>query len=254
MRKAVLFVFFFACGVGTTLSVIPYHPQPIQQTQAIKPQVSPVQEEKDEIYNLVAYSLVLKHWQTENDRPGRGHNIGAILVDPNSHIIHGNLNCNFVNRNTTQHAEVRTITTFLKKNKAMDLDKHTIYTTLEPCAMCSGMMTQSKVARVVYGQTDPGFGKALERLQLDSRALPNGFPPYPRPVWSQPSQSPIRIQLDVAYMKVDKGLTEWLRGEEAHKIYESAKKRLANYNCAFVENKAFLTEAQDFVKNWQLEE
>jgi len=67
------------------------------------------------------------------------------------------------------------------------LDGYTIYTTLEPCAMCSGMMALTKVKRAVYGNPTHLYGRAIERLMLDSRALKDpsdgrslGFKPYPR--------------------------------------------------------------------------
>ncbi len=253
MRTLLLFLASFTVGAGSILYITPDTHTPIVE-KVQSPKITQAQMEKDEIYNLVAYSLVLKNWQTENDKPGRGHNIGAVLVDPKGKIVFGNLNCNFVNGNTTQHAEVRTITTYLKNTDLNDLKGYSIYTTLEPCAMCSGMMTQSSVARTVYGQTDPAFGKALERLQLDSRALPNGYSPYPRPVRSEPSQSPVRIQLDVAYLKRDMGLTAWLRTEEAHEIYKAANARLKSYKCSFPENEVVLEAAKKFVEEWKLEE
>ncbi len=58
---------------------------------------------------------------------------------------------------------------YLNRVGGYSLKKHTVYTTLEPCAQCSGMMTLCSIERTVYGQTDPGFGKAMERLALDSK-------------------------------------------------------------------------------------
>ena len=36
----------------------------------------------------------------------------------------------------------------------------TLYVTLEPCAMCAMAMVQARVARVVYGASDPKTGAA----------------------------------------------------------------------------------------------
>jgi tRNA(adenine34) deaminase len=36
----------------------------------------------------------------------------------------------------------------------------TLYVTLEPCAMCAGAMVHARIARLVYGATDPKTGAA----------------------------------------------------------------------------------------------
>ena len=38
--------------------------------------------ERDNIFSLLAYSVVLKNWQTDR-KTGRGYNIGSVLVDEN---------------------------------------------------------------------------------------------------------------------------------------------------------------------------
>jgi hypothetical protein len=116
--------------------------------------------------------------------------------------------------------------------------------------MCSGMMVMTNIARTVYGQTDPDFGKALERLSLDTHNLPNGFKSYPRPVISEPSQLIIRQRLDIAYKRYQesggKGLTTWLLSLEAKAIYEEALKMFFNYKIKYLENTATLEKAKKF--------
>ncbi len=66
-------------------------------------------KERDEICSLAAYAVVYKDWQAEKDQPGRGHNIGSILVDSKGCPVFAARNCNYKYRNTTQHGEVRLI-------------------------------------------------------------------------------------------------------------------------------------------------
>ena len=47
----------------------------------------------------------------------------------------------------------------------------TLYVTLEPCAQCCGAAVLARVARVVYGASDPkaGMGGSLGNLLQDAR-------------------------------------------------------------------------------------
>lgn len=210
-----------------------------------------IQAEKDEIYELLAYAVVLKDWQEDGLEPQRGYNIGSVLVNDKGDVVFWARNANLVTGNGTQHGEVRLIRNYLYKVKTYDLKGHIVYTTLEPCAMCSGMMVMTNIARTVYGQTDPDFGKALERLSLDSFCdIPNGFKPYPRPVVSEPVQSIIRLQLEKSYKNYQdsggKAITKWLRSSEAKVIYQDALKMFLNYKVKYPENAAILEKAQKF--------
>jgi len=64
---------------------------PLSQAKQFEPAVSSVltaqQQERDEIYMLLAYAVVYKDWQTDATEPRRGHNIGSIMVDPDGGIV-----------------------------------------------------------------------------------------------------------------------------------------------------------------------
>ncbi|MCR9218428.1 MAG: nucleoside deaminase, partial [bacterium] len=51
------------------------------------------------------------------------------------------------------------------------LNRCTLVVTLEPCAMCAGLIVNARVGRVVYGATDPkaGASGSLYRLTEDPR-------------------------------------------------------------------------------------
>ncbi|MFA7241332.1 MAG: nucleoside deaminase [Sulfuricellaceae bacterium] len=178
---------------------------------AVRPAITQVQQERDNIYSLLAYSVVLKDWQ-QDSKTQRGHNIGSVLVDPDGKVVFWARNSNKITGNGTQHGEVRLMVGYLNKVKSYSLKGYTIYTSLEPCAMCSGMMVLQSITRTVYGQADPGFGKALERLSLDTHALPellpeyyqDGYCPYPRGVISDPAKTDAYQQLNAAYAQYEK--------------------------------------------------
>jgi tRNA(adenine34) deaminase len=51
------------------------------------------------------------------------------------------------------------------------LEGCSLYVTLEPCPMCAGAIVQSRIARVIYGTSDPKAGAcdSLYRITSDPR-------------------------------------------------------------------------------------
>lgn len=63
------------------------------------------------------------------------------------------------------HAEILAIHKACKKLGTWRLTGHTLYSSLEPCVMCSGVILQSRIDRVVYSATDvKGGGQSLFQL------------------------------------------------------------------------------------------
>lgn len=256
MRKNLLLVglcglaFVFsisACQGRADVSVTEYStcsPTPIPYSP------DPVQTEKDNIFSLLAYSVVLKDWQGENIDSGvRGYNIGSVLVNANDEVVCWARNAVDITENESQHGEVRLITNYLRNTQLFSLKGYRLYTTLEPCAMCSGMMTLTQLYVTIYGQSDPGYGHALERLQFDSTSI-DGYCPYPRPVLSAAAQNDIREQLDYEYSQAPPGtsITEWLTGSVAYDIYEQANQELVNFVPEYSENEPVLEAAIAFLE------
>ena len=49
----------------------------------------------------------------------------------------------------------------------------TLYVTLEPCSMCAGLLVHARVARVVYGASEPRAGVAVSRGQFFAQEFLN---------------------------------------------------------------------------------
>jgi len=210
----------------------------------VTPVSQEIQNERDELYMLTAYAVVLNDWQVAGQKK-RGHNIGSILVDSDGRIVNWARNCNAILSNGTQHGEVRLMLGYLNRVGGYSLKDHTIYTSLEPCAQCSGMMVLTSIKRTVYGQTDPGFGKALERLSLNSKKWNEaGYTPYPRAVISEKSNTKYCELLDNEYAKIGGSITKFLLTDTSKNIYESAAKALQDYPVKYPENKEILAHAQ----------
>jgi tRNA(Arg) A34 adenosine deaminase TadA len=213
---------------------------------------NPVQIEIDEIFSLLAYSIVYADWQEDsiprNDR--RGYNIGSVLVNSENKPVYYALNCVGETNNSTQHSEVRLITQYLDSVSSFDLKNFTIYTTLEPCAMCAGMMTMTLVTRTVYGQNDVEFSHTFERLAIDSRSI-GGYPPFPRKVIADESPSIIKQELNDAYqefLKTDdeKILAKFLVSKKAKEIYKKACLSFKDYKVKFSENENIYAQSITF--------
>ncbi len=71
---------------------------------------------------------------------GRGHNQVEQLGDP------------------TAHAEILAIGAACNSLSDWRLDGCVLYSTLEPCTMCSGAMMLARIGRLVYGARDPRAG------------------------------------------------------------------------------------------------
>lgn len=84
-------------------------------------------------------------------------------------------------RDPTAHAEILALRAASERAGSWRLDGHTLFVTLEPCAMCAGAIVLARVDRVVVGTLDPkaGFAGSLGNLLQDPRlnhrtALTNG--------------------------------------------------------------------------------
>lgn len=199
--------------------------------------IGAVEAERDEIFSLLAYAIVFKSWR-ENDSidfSPIGYNIGCIIVNDENLIVSSGLNERIVRQDPTQHAEVIAIQRYLDKPNVESLEGHTIYTSLEPCAQCAGMMILCKLDRVVYGQEDPKFGKAHERLQLDT-AKADGYSPYPRAVKVVASRARAKKMLDSGFASYDEHIIEFLFSEQAKKCYEIACQNFSLFTVKYCEN------------------
>lgn len=79
--------------------------------------------------------------------------VGAVIVKDNKIIARAH-NLRESKENAIAHAEILCIQKACKKLKSWRLDDATLYVTLEPCAMCSGALSQARIGKVVFGAKD----------------------------------------------------------------------------------------------------
>ncbi|MBK8545369.1 MAG: nucleoside deaminase [Caulobacteraceae bacterium] len=85
--------------------------------------------------------------------------IGCVIVDAEGQVIATGANAPISAHDPTAHAEIQAL-----RHAAQALGNYrlkpdlTLYVTLEPCAMCAGAISHARIARVVYGASDPKSG------------------------------------------------------------------------------------------------
>ena len=83
--------------------------------------------------------------------------VGAVVVKDGA-IVGRGWNAPISSSDPTAHAEVRALRDAAAMLANYRLNGCTLYVTLEPCVMCAGAIMHARIARVVYGASDPKTG------------------------------------------------------------------------------------------------
>jgi tRNA(Arg) A34 adenosine deaminase TadA len=119
----------------------------------------------------------------------RGHNILAVAVDGRGQVVDFDFNHNNLFSSSAEHAEARLVRrlyalanvggawapTDPDSSDGTSLQGFTVYTSLESCSQCSGIMALAGVENVVFMQQDPGeylIGRILHNLTPPSFQAP----------------------------------------------------------------------------------
>lgn len=78
---------------------------------------------------------------------------GAVLVK-NGEVVLTNENQIYTKHDPTFHGEMGLIREFCAQTGITDLHEYTLYSSCEPCFMCSGAMVWVKLGRLVYGASN----------------------------------------------------------------------------------------------------
>lgn len=91
--------------------------------------------------------------------------VGAILVLDNQ-VIGSGFNRPISSCDPTAHAEINALRDAAQRVGNYRLLESTMYVTLEPCAMCAGALVHARVARLVFGASEPKAGAIESRQQF----------------------------------------------------------------------------------------
>jgi tRNA(adenine34) deaminase len=92
--------------------------------------------------------------------------IGACLINEKGEVLAVAGNRTRTDCDPTAHAEILVLRKAAKKIGNYRLTETTLYTTIEPCAMCAGALIQARVKRLVFGAHDERFGAVESVFRL----------------------------------------------------------------------------------------
>ncbi|MEQ3636387.1 tRNA adenosine(34) deaminase TadA [Alcanivorax sp.] len=91
--------------------------------------------------------------------------VGALVVR-DSQLLGQGYNQPIIASDPSAHAEIVAIRNASQAENNYRLSGSTLYVTLEPCTMCFGAMVHARIARLVYGASEPRAGVCESQLQL----------------------------------------------------------------------------------------
>ena len=209
-----------------------------------------------------------------------GHNIACIAVDADGDVIDFDFNHNELFNSSVEHAESRLVkrvfslaqihdtwNTGAPQNRAENygtiLRSVSVYTSLESCSQCSGIMALGQVKEVAFIQMDPGMyciGNILRRLTegTDLQApLPVAASAFQLPYFEelndryrkfaeqQQSESgdPFAVLL-TGKKKYTSSITSFLCTKMAFEVFFSASKAFVDFKVRFPDFKPLAADGQ----------
>jgi tRNA(Arg) A34 adenosine deaminase TadA len=176
-----------------------------------------------------------------------GHNIACVAVDGNGEIIDFDFNHNDFFRSTAEHAESRMVRRLFSladifdswrtgqppqgRSRAASLNDVTLYTSLESCAQCSGVMSLAQVKQIIYLQNDFTAYKIGNIMFNLANALPTGQAGAPIPIAGSDIGLTHFDRLNETHLDFRKGIKE---AGDAHDLskafYVSPDKSFADFD------------------------
>lgn len=98
--------------------------------------------------------------------------VGAVIV-VNGEIVAKAHNTREQYQQALNHAEILVIKEACEKIGFWRLDNSYLYTTVEPCIMCSGAIIQSRIENVIFGAYDKKYGCCGSKINIVDNVIFN---------------------------------------------------------------------------------
>jgi len=92
--------------------------------------------------------------------------VGSLLTDGMGNILAEGIEANKGKNDVTCHAEIEVIRNALKKLPATDLQNTVLYSTHEPCVMCSYVIRHYGICKIVYSISAGEVGGASSNFPI----------------------------------------------------------------------------------------
>lgn len=96
--------------------------------------------------------------------------VGAVVVDGAGAVVAQAGNRTRELSDPTAHAEILAIRAACAAAGSERLGGHSLYVTLEPCAMCAAAIAAARVGRLYYGASDPKSGGVAQGARVFAHA------------------------------------------------------------------------------------
>lgn len=134
-------------------------------------QTEPIQHEQDIAFLRQAIAIA------QRSRANGNHPFGALLVNESGAVLLEAENTVVSENDCTGHAETNLMRKASRSFSPALLERCTLYTSTEPCAMCSGAIHWGRVGRVVFALSEESLYTMIgshdenETLRLPCREL-----------------------------------------------------------------------------------
>lgn len=118
----------------------------------------------NEFYMNIALKEAKKAFK-KNDVP-----VGCVITY-NNKIISKAHNQKELKNNAVKHAEIIAIEKACKKLKTWHLENCVLYTTMEPCLMCTGAIIQSRINKICYSISNNHYGELENNLKKYNKKI-----------------------------------------------------------------------------------
>jgi tRNA(adenine34) deaminase len=98
--------------------------------------------------------------------------VGAVIVQDDE-IIGEGFNQPISTNDPSAHAEIVALRDAGARVGNYRLPEAVVYVTIEPCTMCVGALIHARVAKVVFGSSEPKAGALVSNLHLHEEAVYN---------------------------------------------------------------------------------
>tara|TARA_B110000091_G_C13770042_1_gene456241 strand:- start:137 stop:595 length:459 start_codon:yes stop_codon:yes gene_type:complete len=102
--------------------------------------------------------------------------VGAVIVSADGEVLAVAGNRTRRDHDPTAHAEILAIRQAALALGQERLEGCSLYVTLEPCAMCAGALVHARLARVIYGASDPKSGGTAHGARVFSHPQAHHVP------------------------------------------------------------------------------